>query len=676
MALGVVEIVCYSWYFDSNSDYPYNESREQELRIMKNLFSRLRENMIGSQRCPTMFERLKTENEHPAAPDQERPLYPRRVFETIQKDAKEIRRLLDESKSRPPVPEKEMRLFHEFENRLGERLEEIDDIAYKETTFSIEYLADYAGRIRFREVFGFDAPDTTDKDELSSFLFRNRSEILTANPKRRSDFAKESRGYQEAQIFEALRGTMNTNGRIDTTSTDFPVPERTILLDPTKCLEKIWRLRAFKKDLRKRWDDLETAEVPENVRELLTGTINLYAERANEILINTLLSIPSLTRKRGLLGESSLTEEEAELLSQPSAGGDIERNFSRLDQLIHGTETHKERWNKQVGLELEALADRIEQESLDSVMFADKTLREKGLDPKKIQESNLTTDVVREMGEEMISAYNLLSKELSDTYDPDRKGPASDGKWQFIQEKGRKSFAVNGKKKILIGPEKELTLKALPVLQHESSHILQHENKEHIPLRLLRKLSGGRWSTFAECGAMVDQARVTREIFGTAETAHPHYIRAMKRRLEGGTYLDCVQAFHDSTLRKIVAQKETGVLSSTEEVRKESEKALSEAINRVFRLFPNAADLGASSGILLRTKDTAYLEQTEVFKAFRSQGLEKLLYIGGVNADALKFLARTGLLRLEDIREPKLHALEIWKRIKNRYMSEKLTDSV
>lgn len=149
----------------------------------------------------------------------------------------------------------------------------------------------------------------------------------------------------------------------------------------------------------------------------------------------------------------------------------------------------------------------------------------------------------------------------------------------------------------------------------------------------------------------------------------------MKRRLDGGTYLDCVQAFHESALRKIAAQKEAGVLSSMEEVRKESEKALSEAINRVFRLFPDAADLGTSSGILLRTKDTAYLEQTEVFKAFRSQGLENLLYIGGANAGVLKFLARTGLLRLEDIREPQLHTLKIWKRIKDRYQSEKPTES-
>lgn len=604
------------------------------------------------------------------------PLYPRRVFETIAEDAKEIRDLLETARNRPPIPEKEMLRFRMFEERLGERLERIDDLVSKETVFFIDYLASDTGRNRFREVFGLDIPDTGSGDDISVFLLNNRSKILDTKPKDRSDFAGESRKYEEEQILDALKATMDASGKIDTRSADIPDPERVMLLDPEKCLEKITRLRAFKNELRQYRDQLKTSETADNERELIEGTIDLYAARTNEILINTLASTPSLTKKRKLLGESSLTEEERELLSQSSSRDNVERNLSRLDQIIHGSATHEGRWSKQIGAELEVLADRIEQKSLDSVVFAEQMLQEKSLDPRKIRETNLSPDSIREMAEEMISAYDLLSIDPPETYNPDRKTPASDDRWQFVQRKGRKTFGVIGKKKVLLGPNTSLPVKkVLPILQHESAHILQHENKNRLPLRLFRKISGGRWSAFAECAAMEDQARVNHEMFGTAEKAHPHYIRAMKRRHEGGTYLDCVQAFHDSALRKIAKQKESGVFSSTEEVRRESETMLSESINRVFRLFPGAANTGTSSGILFRTKDTAYLEQTEVFEAFQSQGIGKLLYIGGANADTLKFLARTGLLRLEDIREPKLHALDIWKRIQDRYMKDETDTS-
>jgi len=43
----LVEIVCHPGYYDADSDYPYNKYREQELRIMKKHFPRLRGSVIG-----------------------------------------------------------------------------------------------------------------------------------------------------------------------------------------------------------------------------------------------------------------------------------------------------------------------------------------------------------------------------------------------------------------------------------------------------------------------------------------------------------------------------------------------------------------------------------------------------------------------------------------------------
>lgn len=54
-----MEIVCHPGYYDADSDYPYNRSREKELGIINTHFPRLRENMIGYREISD-YARTKT----------------------------------------------------------------------------------------------------------------------------------------------------------------------------------------------------------------------------------------------------------------------------------------------------------------------------------------------------------------------------------------------------------------------------------------------------------------------------------------------------------------------------------------------------------------------------------------------------------------------------------------
>lgn len=557
-----------------------------------------------------------------------------------------------------------------MEDLLGSILENISDISPKSSTFYSEYLLTETGCKDFEETTGVSLESTGNTQEsIRRFLYETTSTIAHLSSKERMGIAGRSQDYSDTRLLKSLIDTADHNGTISINNILMPDPVK-IHIDTEKNVEKILKLRQFKEKIKRQRDSLKRHSSSPK-QETLLNILQLYQSRVNEMITESTASIFDIERKAKLLGYEGLTEAEKSALEliwkQP------EKNRSRYDKLIHGV-AHEETssgWRQQVGKELSQFASEIEEETYKEKIRKRENIVEKNIDPKKIEdETAISEESLRELAEETLRSYDLLSNQPASEYDPDRVGPAPDNKWQFITRKEIKSMSVNGKKKIIqCGTNRKSVVTAISIaLAHEiEGHVLQYENRSKIPLRLFKKLGSGRSSVFAECGAMNNQDIVSKEAFGFNSPPHPHYIRAMQKKIDGGNYLDCVNAFYESTMNIPRQEKLAGTLSD-EDFKKEMRKNLSLSINRAQRLFRDGSDLSSREGFLSKSKDTVYLEQVRLFRELKKHGLEKYVFIGGANLNALTFLLRSGFLNPEDIKTPKYYCLKIWERMKDQFI--------
>lgn len=606
----------------------------------------------------------------PPAPKQEvHPLYPERASENIDTVLDAIQKLDSGEKEITPLSEQERGKILRFEESLGSSLEKTFDITPQSAVIHIEYLLTDVGREAFKKTFGVPI-EGQDAASVRMFLLENRSIIASAKTKECSSFFGEGRSYSDDILLRSLLETMEANGSVNIRSARNP-ESVSIALNPEKNLEKIRRLHEFKSQLKKFRKDLsENQAFNENEKRVIQGVLDLYQRRTNEMLVDQFGSAAIIKQEASVIGEESLSKEEKSVLEFSNGLESPEKNSSRLDKFIHGagSEYDASGWREQVSASLDRSAREIGDAYLTSVLERATSIKSKGLDEKKILEKNISWEEFKEMGDQTLAAYGILSDISSEEYDPSRRGPAQDNKWQFVCRDEYKSFSVDGKRKALKTTRKPVSIgTAIPLLAHEiEGHALQHENKSKVPLRLFRKVGGGRWQVFAECGAMQNQDIVSKEAFGFETIPHPHYIKAMRARLDGGDYLQCVQAFYESALQELRLKKRLGRVDE-DEFKKEAAEKLSLAINRTRRLFSNTTFLQSPSEFLTNSRDTVYLEQVELYRKLKERKLEKYAYIGSANLKTIEFLLESGFLDPKIIQQPKFHALKIWESMQEKY---------
>jgi hypothetical protein len=598
-------------------------------------------------------------------------LYKPRVFERVSEDAKEIRNEMEAARDRQPLSESEKATFIRFENTLGETLEKIYSLTPKSATAYTEYLLTEEGRASFEKLFGISV-DGDDPDSVKRFLLGHVPEILSAKGKDRTNFFRQSNDYHERTLFSELSATMDEDAGIDIRNA--ATPDRIhLLLTPEESLQRSDRLRKFKGTLKKFHSELMNGpHLGREMERVISGTLDLYSRRVNEMIIESSQAAASLKEKSSLLGREALNDSEEALLRLSSITENPETDLSRMDKVIHGASDERDPngWNKQVGEELARYADTIESEIIESTLNEKDSLDSLGLDQEKVDAKSLTFGETQSIGDELLSRYGLLSTFSPDTFDPDDPKPAPDEKWRFVlhERYDASGFVTDPKSKTVKGPKKNLSVvDVLPVLAHEiEGHVIQHMNKERLPLRIFKRSGAGRWAPFAECAAMRNQDLVSRKAFGTSFLPGPHYARAMAKKLEGGSYLECVEAHYESMLSLSRAKRDAGMLDE-DRFRKEASSALKRSINRAKRLFVNELSLDSPSTFLVHSKDTAYLEQTQVFQAFKEQGIENLLYVGSANSETLRFLCGNGFIDSDSVIEPGFFSLEIWERLRGNY---------
>ncbi|MCW1888456.1 MAG: hypothetical protein KIH67_002780 [Candidatus Moranbacteria bacterium] len=604
-----------------------------------------------------------------------RPLYPERPSEGIEDEIQRLAQFESGEAKKLELTEEERGEIIALEKKAGKILEAIYRITPQSDSFYPEYFLTPEGRTDFESIVGEALPKNSTPEDIKKILFT--SELLKkADTKKRANLAGRSRDYDEEKRFVALSQTLDENGRIDITQAS--APERiNIIFTPEKKRKKLSLLRAFKSNLKHYTDNHPgvLAEKSPDFQKAFSGIVNLYISRTNDLIIDQNGSLFTLAEKRVLLGEEALTSDEQKLLEKTFGLENPEGTLARYDKFTFGASEEYDSLSgerDQISQELTQFADEFEAIYTKSILEKDALIRAKGLDPEKISTPNISPEQVIELAEEVLGSYGFLSDQPTSEYSKDRSEPAPDNKWQFVAREEFKTHAINIKRKIIKSSLKPQSIDKLisVTLAHEiEGHVVQAENQARVPLQLFQTLGGGRSVVFSECGAMNNQDFVSGEAFGFASPPHPHYIRAMERKLAGGDYLDCVEAFYNSALKETKLKRDLDKLTP-EAFIKECETNLKLAINRTKRLFASGSSFTSEAGLLTHSKDTVYLEQVKLYQELKKHGLEKYVYVRGANLKTLLFLMEAGFLNPDDIQKPAFHSLKIWERIKDKYTQE------
>ncbi len=535
---------------------------------------------------------------------------------------------------------------------------------FADKEFYKEYFITTTGQEKLKKLFKEKVP--TDPAELPSFIASNEKQL---KGKALDELSGDALKNYDNETGKKL--VINTDGSLNIT--EGKIPETiTIGLSPDIALKKYQGYRELRTLVKKELESLKSPEMAE-LNKARKEVLKMYLTRINELIAESYPNLYYIVKKAQLLGMENLLESEQNLIEGVVGSKNIDKSLSRFDKLIHGADIETTGEHPQVSTQLKNTAQSIKEVRQKlAVMNKDEKIREKGLDPEKLNSVMITAEERQQWGEEVLKAYGILSEMSASEFDSQRQGAAPDDKWQFVARSDRNTMAVDGKQKVVLDTDKPRPIeKSLAVgIAHEiEGHVLQHLNKQLLPFRLFKKVGGGRQSVFAEAGAVYNESLFIKENFGYDRIPGGAYVSAMEERLRGGNYLDCVKTFYQARLPAITHKYPD---LNVPQAKKEMEALKVEAIDRAKRLF-RGADLSSDenpNSYLRSSKDSAYLEQDIVTDYLVASNLQALAYVAGINLDNAVTLMKLGMLDLTKIATPKFVAKDIWERIKGRFALE------
>lgn len=602
------------------------------------------------------------------------PRYPERPSVRINEKIEGIKKLA--SGEVPPwqITEEERSELLALELELGVILEGLVAITPRSVEFDLGYLLTLDGRKDFSATVGVEIPESIiTANDLKVFLYQHTADLVKAKQKGLSELGGRSIEYQEAEIVTTLTQTINERGMVNTEV----MPQSEVInirLTPELDVKKTKELRAFKADLKARRAETTLAGASPDYDSVIDGMYGLYQRKVNELIASRADVFISIGLKADFLGEDSLTEDEKEALSLNMSAASVPETLAIYDKFLYGSSSESDAngWRKQVSDELVVFADEQEKKYIAEGLEKSNRIDERGLDETRLFEKTISPEEVERYCQDTLEHYGLLSSHPPSEYVPNRPGPAPDNKWQVIVSDSYRSMSAVGRQKVIKVPKEPQSVdKLISVsIAHEiEGHVVQHANRSKIPLKLFEKIGSDRSVIFAEAGAMRNQDYVTQEAFGFASINHPHYIRAMLRKLSGGTYAECVEAFYQSAIKIHQLKLEQGLIENDELIRK-CEEELTDAVNRTKRLFRGGASTTDSYPHLPESKALVYLEQVKLAQELKAEGFDDILNLTGINFEALEYLLKAQLINLADIKSPDFYALKLWERLRAGYVKE------
>jgi hypothetical protein len=157
-----------------------------------------------------------------------------------------------------------------------------------------------------------------------------------------------------------------------------------------------------------------------------------------------------------------------------------------------------------------------------------------------------------------------------------------------------------------------------------------------------------------------------REAFGIVKSRNTGYVRAMKRKLAGGDFLDSLEDVVGPSVSAIRAKYDLSDADQRTQCQNDVAAAIKKKIPTVRRVFHNAVLL-ENDRHLTKSKDTVYVEQEILMEELEKRGLTKLAFVGGMNIDTMLVLTRLGLFDPSTIREPGQYTRRIWEELRHKY---------
>lgn len=596
-------------------------------------------------------------------------VFPERSFLGVEEVIEKIKKIESGEIQKIELSETEKEKILDFENNLGEQLEEIFDIKVIDMEIYPDFFLTDEGRNLFEEITGFSIVANS-PEEVEGFFYENREKIAALDGKKQAKLKGQSKKFSQEKQAEEIRSTLDQEGNINIQGLENP-KRFFILLSPEKALEKIHRMRKFKRHLVQDYSK-ENANESENYNKVQGKIVNLYRKRINEIIAEMFGYSVMIEKMSNKIGSIKLAEKEEGLLHQYPGMKKFVDMFSRYDKFVHGSGNTAEN-EKQIGRDLENLANLIEEQSLENEKNKRRNAAAKGIDFYKLAK---TYDIPKETfafyAEKFFQEYGQKSSEPADTFDPNRKGPASDDKWQYCARSTYNAFDVSLKQKVIKAPIRDRSIEDLVaiLLGHEFTHFVQMLNQEKLPLRLFKKVCGDRRDMLVEGGGMMMQSKISEELFGYKFFPRVQYVRAMAERQKGGTYLDCAKVFYQSSIKLLQANEGFNELPK---IKKEElmKKEIDTAVKSVKRLFASGDDYNSKVGFLTGSRATVYLEQYAAMEKLKEKGLDKYCLVRGLNLKAIASLMEMGFIDVSNIEIPKVDFIKkVWKEIKGKCLLE------
>lgn len=397
-----------------------------------------------------------------------------------------------------------------------------------------------------------------------------------------------------------------------------------------------FRLKKMKAELKEEGDDLSCAKLV---------VLDLYLRRLNITIVSEYELAHVLT------GKKSLSREEREILEKLYIGNSFQ-DSSRMSRLVAKTD----RFERGVGLSLTSEGEFVSiPEKLMSYM-EERVGKEKPVTQEYIKYNSIILD------DEQMKRFTQLIIGFSE--DEQLR------KWSAVVRR-RKSWSARGKLKgkdvlqiVIPKGDSRGLVDVFAVAAHEfEGHAVQFANKMNLnrPLHLIRALSTGRNSIMAECGAMFVESKTMKMLVNQERSAEPYYYMALKRKSEGGNFVECLEEFMEGYSKRNYGFGLDELITD----RVKFEKVFGYSHLRVLRIFRSAALLQDNMGELTNTDQLKYIEQELLGDMLSSVGLEKLMYLSGIDLYSVEDLIKINMLDLDKIKLPEyVVAKTVWPKVR------------
>ncbi len=582
--------------------------------------------------------------------DYENHLYRERQSDSVDFWLNKISQLESGEVPKHELTPEELEKLHAFEEEFVSEKTKAGEIKADLITLDMEFLKTNEGIEAFRAIFSVDISDV----EIPNWLIKNTAKVFFVKKLVEDGIESKSKEFQRARVVEQLKSKLKTDGGFEDTSDIVPPENISLLVNTEQMAEKIQIMRNLKQLLK---SHLVRFEHPsDNLEYAKKVLVEMYLKRLNVAIANLYLSARSVKEKEIKFGYASLSVAEKKILSETNLFMDPDVQLTRIDKFIFGASRELDEKQKygSISSALLEYAQHIDQRR--SEIDPRESIKGMGLDPEKVLAENIGPEELKRLADQMLELYGL--------------GNNSTNPWKYEIQK-RRTLAVTGDNRIIKGVNiPRSILDAITILLgHEiEGHVLQHENSSHIPLKIFSdEDGGGRSSLFAEGGAMYVQDKITKEIFGYEKLPKTSYLKTLTKRLAGGNFIDCVKTYFESTNIENLEARESGQITDSEYM-SATEKNLNTAFSSTQRIFKYGDIRKSQIGISTRSKDLAYLEQKRVLDKMANSPLLKLAFVGGMNLETAYSLIDLGLLKLDELVEPKMLSIKIWETLKDKYL--------